>query len=243
MENLKISVVGRKKEDIDLFKSCALKVSDKFLFVKKNPEIVVSFGGDGSLLYAERKYPSVPKLILRHKSICKMCHHGPLDILLMKIIRREYKISSENKLAVIIKKKGKKDVVKFAANDVVVSNRLPYRALRFSVNINNEIKKELIGDGVLVSTRFGSGGYFNSITRKEFKEGFGVAFNNLIEKVEPIFLKDPLVNVRIMRNDAYVSCDNDPQLLIIGEGDLVLIKKSEELLNLVVVDIPKEEVL
>ncbi len=243
MKSLKVAVVGRKKEDIELFIDRALKVSDKFIFVRKNPEIVVSFGGDGSFLYAERKYPSIPKLILRHKSICKMCHHGPLDVLLMKIINREYKIASENKLEVVVRKKGKKEIVKLAANDIVVSNRLPYRALRFLVNVNNKLKKELIGDGVLVSTRFGSSGYFSSIARKEFSEGFGVAFNNPTEKVEPIILKDPEVLVEIKRNDAYVSCDNDPQLLIIGEGDSVLIKKSKELLNLVVVDVPKEQVL
>jgi NAD kinase len=243
MKELKIAVVGRNDEDRNLFKECALKVSDKFIFVKKNPEIVVSFGGDGSVLYAERKYPSVPKLILRHKSICKKCHHGSLELLLSKIINREYKISSEYKLEAFIRKKGKKEIVKIAANDIVVSNRLPYRALRFFVKINNDLRKELVGDGILVSTRFGSSGYFSSITRKEFSEGFGIAFNNPTEETSPVYLKEPHVVVEIKRNDAYVSCDNDPQLVIIGEGDSVLIKKSDKLLNLIVVDIPKESVL
>jgi NAD+ kinase len=243
MKELRIAVVGRNADDRNLFKECALKVSDKFIFINKNPEIVVSFGGDGSVLYAERKYPSVPKLILRHKSICKKCHHGPLELLLSKIINREYKISSEYKLEASIKKKGQKEILKIAANDIVVSNRLPYRALRFSVKINNENEKELVGDGMLVSTRFGSSGYFSSITRKEFSEGFGVAFNNPTEENAPVYLKEPNVLVEIIRNDAYVSCDNDPRLVIIGEGDSVLIKKSDKMFNLIVVDVPKEEVL
>lgn len=243
MNELRVAVVGREKEDINLFKEHALKISNKFIFVNKNPEIVVSFGGDGSVLYGERKYPSVPKLILRHKSICKKCHHGHLDVLLEKIIQRDYKISSEHKLEATIKKKGKKEIVKLAANDVVVSNRLPYRALRFSVKVNNEKEKELIGDGIVVSSRFGSSGYFSSITRKEFSEGFGVAFNNPTEETSPVYFKEPNVLVEIKRNDAYVSCDNDPQLVIIGEGDSVLIKKSDKMFNLIVVDVPKEDVL
>lgn len=243
MNELRIAVVGRNESDRSLFKKCALKVSNKFVFVNKNPEIVVSFGGDGSVLYAERKYPSIPKLVLRHKSICKKCHHGPLELLLAKIIKGEYKISSEYKLEASIRKKGKKEIVKIAANDLVISNRLPYRALRFSVKINKDVERELVGDGILVSTRFGSSGYFSSITRKEFSEGFGVAFNNPTEETAPVYLTEPNVFVEIKRNDAYVSCDNDPRLVIIGEGDTVLIKRSDKLLNLIVVDVPKENVL
>lgn len=44
-----------------------LKKKD-FKVVKKNPNIVISYGGDGTILYAENKFPLVPKLIIKINS-------------------------------------------------------------------------------------------------------------------------------------------------------------------------------
>jgi NAD kinase len=239
---LKVAVVGREKGDIELFKGVAKKVSSDFVFVSKGPEVVISFGGDGSFLYSERIYPGVPKLILRHKSICKMCHHGPLDVLLKKILLGDYKIREEEKLEVVVEKEGA-EVKKIATNDIVVSNHLPYRALRFSVKLQDFDRREIIGDGVVVSTAFGSTGYFHSVTRKKFSKGFGVAFNNSVDVIDPLFCDEPLVEIEIERNDAYVSADNDPDLILVGEGDKVIIRKSKEFFRLIDVDVPREREL
>ena len=72
----------------------------------------------------------------------------------------KYKIENQIKLEIIIK--GKKIL---CLNDFVLRNKNPYEAIRFTVN-----GKEKIGDGVVVSTPFGSTAYFNSITKKKFKK-------------------------------------------------------------------------
>jgi len=235
---MKIKIMGRDKEDIDLLTKRSKKVKN-IKIDEKNPEIIITFGGDGSFLVAERKYPGIPKLILRHKSVCKKCHDGKFEDLLEKLFKGEYEIKKYPKIEAKIKK-GENIIKKIGANDIVVSNRLPYRALRFKLKINNkEIEKEFIGDGVVASTGFGSTGYFHSITRKNFNTGFGLAFNNLTEKTPPVFFNNSTIKLDIFRNDAYVSSDNDDNMVIIKEGDSVEIKKSNKEFKIINIKIPE----
>ena len=82
---MKIALVGKIKKDIKQLKRqiefCGYEI------VSRNPDVVISFGGDGSFLIAERRFPSVPKLPVRDKSICKRCNIGKLDRLLMRLNR------------------------------------------------------------------------------------------------------------------------------------------------------------
>ena len=60
------------------------------------PEAVLSYGGDGSFLYAEQKYPKIPKVAVRKSKRCVVCHDAPLDHtmdLLQKGKLKENKIS------------------------------------------------------------------------------------------------------------------------------------------------------
>lgn len=54
------SIVGDNHE-----KTKQLFIDKGCTFDEKNPEFVVSYGGDGTLLRAEFLYPSIPKLLLR----------------------------------------------------------------------------------------------------------------------------------------------------------------------------------
>ncbi len=234
-EKMKIAVVGKIKKEVNNLKK-QVKM-EGYKIDEKNPEIVISFGGDGSFLIAERMFPSVPKLLIGNKSPCNLCkeHSGDdLKKLLTKIKEKKYKIKTYNKIEARIKRHNE-FIKKTAANDIVIRNREPYHALRFSFYINNKkINGELIGDGIIVSTIFGSTGYFESITGKSFKKGFGVGFNNLIKKINPLMLKDEdVIKLKVIRNSAVVSSDNDPLIISIDKNDFVQIKKSKEKVSLI----------
>ena len=236
---MRVKIIARNKEaEESLIKRA--KERGFCEIVEDKPEIIITFGGDGTFLFAERKYPGIPKLILRHKSICNKCHHGALEEILKSLDEHKYEILEYQKLEAVVKKK--LNIIKrVAANDIVISNRLPYRALRFKIKTEN-FEKVFIGDGIITATAFGSTGYFHSITRKDFKEKFGIAFNNTLEKQEPIFFNNEKIVLEVLRNDAYVSFDNDDRMIIIREGDSVEIKKSEKKFRIVKADIPEGEI-
>src|SRR3989338_462550 len=74
-------------------------------------------------------------------------------------------------------------------NDINLHYKVP-RAVRFKLYVNErQINGVIIGDGIIVSTPYGSSGYFDSIVHKTFKKGIGVAFNNSRTKLEYLLLK------------------------------------------------------
>jgi len=60
---MKLLIFGSEKEKIpQLVKKFGFKL------VIKSPDVVVSYGGDGTLMKSEYQFPGVPKLILRASS-------------------------------------------------------------------------------------------------------------------------------------------------------------------------------
>jgi NAD+ kinase len=226
-------VVVVSKFDLDLKQ----KILDAGMKYSENkPEMVISLGGDGTFLRSERKYPGVPKLIAKDSKHCKKCAIKALDEkVLEKLTKGKYKVCEQIKLEAKILRDGKITRRYTCANDFTIRNRDQMRALRFYVDIGGKlVDSEMIGDGVVVATPFGSSGYFNSITRKKFKKGIGVAFNNTTKKVKPVVAKDDAkIKVKITRTEGVFSSDNDTQTFIMEEGDVAEIQKSDKKLYLV----------
>ena len=205
--------------------------SEQFLPVIENPDFVLSVGGDGTFLIAERQYPGIPKILIRESKICKNCHDLSLHTMLRLIKNKAYTIKEHPKLTAKI---GEKRLI--ATNDIVLRNKLQTSALRFSLAINGNILfPELIGDGLVIATPFGSNGYFHSITTKHFQNGIGIAFNNITKKVLPLFLKEKdTVHIVILRMEGFVSADNNPQMVIVKRKDAIRINILKEKMRLIV---------
>lgn len=227
---MKIFIVARTKEDVGEIREKILNLDKSCRITSKNPDFIVSYGGDGSFLVAERDFPGIPKLILRKGSICKKCNDGDIDVVLKKLLRKEYFLEEHFKLELFL---NDKKIGIDASNDIIIRNKLQYHALRFEVDVGFRVIKNIIADGLVVATPFGSTAYFHSITGKKFEEGIGVAFNNPVEKLDPIISKDLNLLVRINRSDAFISFDNLKRLFSAKEGDLIRIKKSEEKFRIV----------
>ena len=125
-----------------------------------------------------------------------------------------------------------------AVNDIVIRNYLPIYALRFSLEVNNKIvEQELIGDGLIISTAFGSTAYFYSVAKEVFKEGIGIAFMNLHNKENsPLILNENvIIKIKILRGDGVLACDNNPEIIMLKEGDEIIIKKSAEFARMIII--------
>ena len=224
---MKIVIFGRNKEVISKYKKQIKKNS--LVYDEKNPDIVISLGGDGTFLMAERVYPGVPKLLIRDKNVCIKCDWDSLSPILNRLKNGKYKIEEHRKLEAIYKKKV------FAINDIVIRNDNPVHAIRFFLSVNGKrVNGELIGDGVVIATPFGSTAYYYSITKKTFKKGIGIAFNNLAEKLENMNVSDNAkVDIKITRGNATLSWDNEEKTPILKKGDKIIIKLSKETAKIV----------
>jgi len=224
----KLLVVSRDK---DLLKSCKSKVIDAgFSFSDKNPDVIICVGGDGTFLFAERVFPGVPKLLVRGSKICKMCQWDSLDDVLSRL--QVGRVEVEKKFKLEVKVKGKSLL---GINDIAVRNKFPIHAIRFMLRVNKkQVGDVFIGDGVVLSTSFGSGGYFYSITKSRFGSGVGLAFNNLTVEHDHLLLDDDdVVELELVRGTALVSADNNPKMVEIKKGNKIKIKLSKKFARIV----------
>jgi len=191
----------------------------------ERPEAVVSYGGDGALLAAERKYPGVPKLGLRNASDYVQGLDPQTERILEKLGKGELVETQVLKIEAVCDEK-----TLGALNDVILKNENITSAVRFTVSINGSSQGgEIVGDGLVVATPFGSSAYYRSITHSLFQVGIGLAFNNSTEPVDHLVLReDSEIAVTILRGPALVAVDNNEQRISIGEGESFLVRKSPE---------------
>ena len=224
---MKVALFGKNSDSIRHFFSegkSSLIPEYGFEIADDKPDVIISYGGDGTLLSAERKFPGIPKLPIRDSKVCKKCPLHTTEHLLQKLSEGKIKLENYPKLEA---KSRTEDIL--AINDLVVRNSTPMHALRFRVYLNQKLIRPevIIGDGVVATTVFGSSGYYQSITRKTIDKDFALAFSNTTFPVEPVkFLKDDRIRVEIIRGPATLSSDNNPKLYTLKEGDFVTISAS-----------------
>ncbi len=232
--SIKIAVVSfdNAKEIFEMVKHAGFLVDDK------KPDFVICYGGDGTILFAERAYPQIPKICLRKGERCKTCNHD-ID-LLPEILKRikvgEYRIKEEIKLLMRFR-----NIEKHALNEVQLHNKNPAKAVRFSIIVRDSVNKvleEIVGDGVVISTPFGSSAYYHSVGGTPFNEGIGIALNNPHNiKVKPFVVKDDVViRVKVIREDGYIITDNDEEFIEITDGEEFIVRKSDQRARFVVIE-------
>lgn len=219
---MKVLIFGNNSTNLEpLVKKISLPAGRQgFEIVESDPDIMISYGGDGTLLSSERQYPSIPKLPIRNSQFCTKCPKHEDEIILKKLLNNKLQPTEYKKLETeVLYKKF------YGLNDFVVRNSDATHTIRFKINDS----KLLIGDGIVISTPFGSTGYFKSITRQTFSSGFGIALNNLTEKANPIILKNQdSITFQLIRGKATLSFDNSPEIFSIDEGSELIFKLSNQ---------------
>jgi NAD+ kinase len=209
-------------------------VAKGFTVVEGNPNFILCYGGDGTVLFSEMKYPSVPKLIIKTSRACRRYDYklDELKTVLSKIRKGDYCLHKKIKLET--ETKGKKLV---GLNEIQIHPKLPTHAVRFSLSADGKEYENMIGDGVIVATPFGSTGYYRATGGKDFSEGIGISFNNLHNSDEESFVvsEDTTVKLAISRGPAWLLADNDDNIIELHTNDSVTIKKSENTANFIYV--------
>jgi len=222
---MNVILFGRNLEVIEpLVKKAGFKI------VKKNPDFIISYGGDGTLMQSEHEFPGIPKIILKGSLICKKasCHGN--EVVLAKVKRGDYETIEYFKLEAV---SGDKKIT--AVNDVVLHNKNARHAIRYRVWINGkEIRKDVIGDGAIIATPFGSTAYYRSITGSFFELGIGLAFNNSTEQFDHMVLKeDSQIKIKIIRGPAVIYGDNQEESMELLIDEEVVIKKTKKSMKVI----------
>ncbi len=218
---MKIAIVGSEKEKALMLLQ---KYEDFFEIDETNPEVVISHGGDGTLMKAEHLYPGVPKLYLRNSRIAKLAHQTKEnEEILEHFVKGEYKTREYIKLEVAAKGK-----ILVGLNDIIIHNENARHAVRYVVQVDNgNVSNEIIGDGLVFATPLGSTGYYRSITGSSFEIGIGLAFNNSTEQSDHMVLKeDRIIKVRIIRGPVFCYADNQKEYIELFDGETVEVRKS-----------------
>jgi NAD+ kinase len=217
---MRVLVIGR-----DLGPIIQLLKQEGVEVVEDRPEAIVTHGGDGYLLEAERLYPGVPKLPIRHDSICKVCINTDTSHAIKTLAKGTIAKSVASKLEAKVKGK-----TYYALNEFSLYHVKPNQAIRFDVQINNDEHRNLvIGDGAIVATPFGSHAYYRSITRGTFRSGIGLAFNNTTEPIDHMVIREEdTVTFTVLRGPAYFISDNDKEFPELEAGESVTIKLSSK---------------
>lgn len=217
---MNLLIYGQKTEEIkELAEKAGINI------VESNPEIVASYGGDGTFMEAENKFPGVPKFALKKSKICKLCQNLPTEEIFRKLMASEYIVKEEIKIEANFE-----GVKIIGFNEIIVHNIDPRRAIRYEIYVNGKkVGNEIIGDGVVISTPYGSTGYYRSITDSFFEVGIGVAFNNSTEQSDHMVLKeDSEIVVKIVRGKAIVYADNSEEEIILDDGHEIVVRKSSK---------------
>jgi len=218
---MRVAICGRNLDDLrDTLREFPFEVVDA------DPDAVISYGGDGSLLGAERDFPGVPKCPVRDRRSSPKClRHGEEQVLRL-LADGALSESRLTKLEAV--KQGDRGVV--GINDVVINKQSISSAVRYRLWLDGELyKDQIVGDGLVVATPFGSTGYYRSITHSLFRVGLGLAFNNSTEPLDHLVIDgDSVIDVEIIRGPAVLLADNDPGRVALEAGDRVKIKKSPE---------------
>ena len=211
-KEIRVAVEGRNLDDLlPMLKMFPCKI------VEETPDLVISHGGDGALLGAERKFPGVPKCPLRdHRQNPKCPRHSEISTL-QKLFAGQLKPVMLSKVVA----KNASGESTSGINEILLDRTRETSAIRYRIWVDGELfKPQVVADSLVISTPFGSTGYFQSISRGNFTTGLGLAFNNAMDLMGfAVISENARLTVELLRGPAVMGADNDPTLIPLKSGD------------------------
>jgi len=210
--------------------------------------VIVTLGGDGTILYAARKYADPTILPVRTGDSKGYKTQLDADELLtaLEVIETDQAYTVAERRKITAYRGGTELQSGFGAlNEISLHHASPTLATVFAARIRDRGEtfefERVVGDGVVVATPFGSTGYYRSITGGQFTGGLGVAFNNVHTPVEaPSHVSisaEGAVELELLESEhasgAVLSRDNDAQTYELDFGEPVKIRQSDDSVGIV----------
>ena len=188
-------------------------------------DLIFVYGGDGAMLGAASDFPDRLIFAMRDADTAPLCPRHTIRKQL-QMLRRGGLVRSE--LPRLCGSANGKQL--FGVNDIFIHNKINVSAMRYDVLIDSELYgREIVGDGVGVSTVHGSTAYYRSITHSIFRTGIGLAFSNSTEIVNHLVLPESArIAIRILRGPCEMVADNQREAIPLSEGDEAVISLSEK---------------
>ncbi len=116
-----------------------------------SPELVFVVGGDGSVLFAEHKYPGVPKVCFSRGRINFLSETVPqnLEQAIKQVLAGRYTIEQRVKLSHNTR-------LPYALNEIALLSGEPGRIVGIDIWIDGEAADTIYADGIIFSTPTGS---------------------------------------------------------------------------------------
>lgn len=219
---MRVIVTGLQKSTLE---KVIRKKYPAIKLVRSRPDFILCYGGDGTLLYAERKFSGIPKVMIRHSRVCNNCARLTRDKILEKLTAGKYELVEHPLLEASAK--GKKI---YGLNDIIVGHATINTSVRYNVYLNGaQYGGEYLGDGVIVATALGSTGYYQSVTHSTFQSGLGIAFNNTVNNIGHLVVSGQAeIKVKVNRGPALVVADNAKSFIPLDKGQIVKIRRSHK---------------
>ena len=201
------------------------------VLVDDDPDVVVSYGGDGTLLSAELRWPGLPKVPIKNSRRGVRCMAHPPNMVIERLAAGGLVHVAYMKLECELRHPDQAEPIcdLTAMNEFNVHMGHINSAVRFPLTLDDEPYqngREIIGDGLVISTPFGSTAYFNHITRGVFHAGLGIAFKSPAARTTHLVVADTVtVRVAIARGPAILGFDNSPDYFDLREGDILTVRK------------------
>ena len=193
-------------------------------YEKKHKPIAFAYGGDGTVLDVVRATGGRRAVIpVRDYGLCGR-HAGYLESILDGTLDRSLKLTLCPFVEYFLPGAGWRDR---GIAEVAVKNVDPTCALRFDFLVDGKpYMKNVVADGIVASTAYGSTGYFKSVARCVFRaDALGVAFIAPTQGVNNVVLDGAsVVEVEFVRPaEVVVTADKSRRTAEVRAGDRVRI--------------------
>ncbi|MBI2434388.1 MAG: NAD(+)/NADH kinase [Candidatus Hydrogenedentes bacterium] len=202
---------------------------ENLIQVADQPDVVVSYGGDGTLLAAELRWPGLPKVPILNSYRGHRCIPHPPNEVIAGLARHALVKNVYTKLECVLSLRGQEPRTFTALNEFATHMGRINSAVRFKLWLNDEPYEdglEILGDGFLVCTPFGSTAYYNKISRGIFTKGIGIAFKATTEHTNHLVLPDTVVcRFLITRGPTILAYDSAQEYFELNAGDELVVRK------------------
>ncbi len=208
-------------------------------------DLIISFGGDGTLIRAAHLNAGNETPILGvyygRFGFVTQCHPNEIGAAISSFIDNQSKIENRMMIKSTLIRNGKRIASLHSLNEAVVQRAITTRMLEFEISVDGQFLTSYPADGIVVSTPTGSTAYNLSaggpIVSPQMQALILSAIAPHTLSARSLVLHhESTINIKMeTRGDAILSCDGQSRLSMIS-GDEVEITQSERTVRLVTID-------